>query len=221
MPARLHDHLFDASGGLIYHLRALVHRKGRWAPFHHTVADWLTAWQPQGRELLLVGPSAGYSLPAEWLARFERITALEPDPLARLLLGRRVAAGKLRFARLDCLAGETGLKDLAAAYPFAAILFCNVLGQIAAPKGRRWDELLAEHLRGHQWASYHDAVSTLVAPRQLAAQSGVDAELPAVLAKFWAGGELPLVDHDTFRLAGPAAHRYALWPISAGRWHLV
>ncbi len=71
----LTDHLLSPTGGLVYHLRALRHRRGLWAPFHRAVANWLAGWQP-GRELVIVGPSAGYALPAGFLMRFERVTAL-------------------------------------------------------------------------------------------------------------------------------------------------
>lgn len=222
-PPLLQDRYSDASGGLIYHLRALAHRTGLWAPFHAAVASWLADWQPPQRELVLVGPSAGYSLPRAWLERFTTITALEPDPLARHLLRRRVTGSALHFACLDCLATEDGLAHLAHAYPDAAILFCNIIGQIEAPHGRRWAALFDEHLGGHAWASYHDAISTRMPPVKYPPEirTAAIATLPDVLAHFWAGGELPLIDHDSFRLGGARPHRYALWQISTTRWHLV
>ena len=91
----LADHLLAPSGGLVYHLRALRHRHGLWAPFQRVVADWLAGWQPGRRELVIVGPSAGYALPAGFLRRFERVTALEPDPLARPRRGEGDAPARL------------------------------------------------------------------------------------------------------------------------------
>lgn len=226
MPAesapRLHDRLADASGGLRFHLRAWRHAR-RWAPFHAAVADWLNAWQPPREHLVLVGPSAGYDLPAGWLDGFASVTALEPDPLARGLLRRRPDATRLRFDSLDCLATADGLARLAGRFPDAAVLFCNVLGQVAAPAGRRWSALLAQHLATTPWASLHDVVSTACTPRPDAAPAAFPAATPleTVLAAFWPGGELPLVDHATFGLGGSMPHRYALWPLRPGRWHLV
>ena len=219
---RLHDHLLDPSGGLVYHLRALRHRHGRWAPFHRVLAGWLAGWQPARRELVIVGPSAGYGLPTGFLARFGRVTALEPDPLARWLLARRPDAGRLGFDRLDCLAGTDGLARLAAAHPQAAILFSNVLGQLPAPGGD-WRPLLARHLAGHAWASYHDVISTTTAPKPDCAGLGAahDGSLEDVLARFWPGGTLALTDHDTFRLGGDRPRRYAVWQLARRRWHLV
>lgn len=85
--------------------------------------------------------------------RFERVTALEPDPLARWLLARRPDAGRLSVSRLDCLTTPDGLAQLAAAHPHAAVLFSNVLGQVAAPQ-TTGASLIAQHLAGHAWASY-------------------------------------------------------------------
>ena len=218
----LSDHLLAPSGGLVYHLRALRHRHGLWAPFHRVVAGWLAGWQPARRELVIVGPSAGYALPAGFLMGFERVTALEPDPLARWLLARRPDAGRLSFSRLDCLATPDGLAHLAAAHPHAAILFSNVLGQVAAPADG-WRRLIARHLAGHAWASYHDVISTTARPKtdDGHAPAGDDLSLEATLARFWPGGTIELTDHETFRLGGEQAHHYAVWQIARRRWHLV
>jgi len=220
LPA-LRDQLLDPTGGLVYHLRAARHRRRLWAPFHAAVADWLAGWQPPRAHLAIVGPNAGYALPDGFLARFERVTALEPDPLARWLLRRRPDAARLRFDRLDCLRDADGLARLADRFPDAAILFSNVLGQVSAPAAD-WATPIARHLAGRPWASYHDAISTAVPPARSTPCSLPDAAaLPDVLARFWDGGELPLVDHATFGLGGPGPRRYAVWPIAPGRWHLV
>ena len=218
----LADHLLSPTGGLVYHLRALRHRHGLWAPFHRAVAGWLAGWQPRRRELVIVGPSAGYALPAGFLRRFERVTALEPDPLARWLLAHRPDAGRLGFSRLNCLATPDGLARLAAAHPEAAILFSNVLGQLAAP-AEDWRRLIARHLSGHAWASYHDVISTTAPPKPGSEQALTidDQSLETTLAHFWPGGTIELTDHETFRLGGERPHRYTVWQITRQRWHLV
>lgn len=219
---RLRDHLLAPSGGLVYHLRALRHRHGLWAPFHRAVAGWLAGWQPGRRELVVVGPSAGYALPAGFLMRFERVTALEPDPLARRLLARRPDAGRLAFSHLDCLTTPYGLARLAAAHPNAAILFSNVLGQVAAPAAD-WRSLIAQHLAGHAWASYHDVVSTTTRPKPGCdhAITTNDQSLETTLARLWPGGTIELTDHETFRLGGDQPHHYTVWQIARQRWQLV
>jgi hypothetical protein len=217
----LRDHLLDPSGGLVYQLRAARHRHGLWAPFHAAVADWLADWQAVRNELVIVGPNAGHALPAGFLASFETVVALEPDPLARWLLARRPDARRLRFDTLDCLVSANGLTELAGRYPQAAILFSNVLGQINAP-AERWTRLLARHLSGHVWASFHDVISTRSAPDQREGCTvTVTESLEATLARFWKGREITVFDHETFRLNDSGPFRYAPWQITGKRWHLV
>ncbi|MCB1906170.1 MAG: hypothetical protein KDH15_02275 [Rhodocyclaceae bacterium] len=206
-----------------YHLRAMCHRDRRWRPFRDTLANWFDAWRPPCRRLVLVGPSAGHTLPLAEMAGFTEIVALEPDPIARRWLAWRARSLPLRFDGRDVLGGWDPLRGLTSGFPDAAVLFCNVLGQVAPAAGGRWHERLADALRGQHWASYHDVVSTEARPLRGASPVVSDASrLEDVLARFWAGGELALVDHDTFRLAGPSQPAgYALWPLAAGRWHLI
>ena len=213
--------LLSEPGGLVYHLRALRYRRRLWQPFRETVAGWLRGWQPPCERLLLIGPSAGHTLPDTLFDGRRELVAIEPDPLARLLLRRRTA-GRIRFDPRPALDSEASLSGLADAYPDTALLFCNVLGQLEAPAGARWAQVLQRTLSGQPWASYHDVVSTTVAPRPDATPICTDARhLEAVLAHFWRGGELPLVDHQTFALNGPGSAGYALWPLMPGRFHLI
>jgi len=213
--------LYSHSGGLRYHLRAAAYRHLRWRPFRRTVAGWLNAWQPPCPRLVLVGPSAGHTLPLQLFARFELVVALEPDPLARRWLAWRARRLPLRFEALDVLGGTRPLQPLRERFPDAAILFCNLLGQIPAPNGARWQPLLAEALPDRHWASYHDVASTEVRPLRLAAPCSSAVTLEEVLGCFWHGGELPLVDHESFRLDGVGKADYAVWPLGRGRYHLI
>lgn len=213
--------LLSRSGGLVYHLRALRHARRLWSPFRQAVGDWLQAWSPPRRRLLLIGPSAGYMLCDRFLERFDEIVASEPDPLARLLLRRRLA-GRLRSADFDALGGGTPLRVLRAHRADAAVLFCNVLGQVAAPAGQSWRALLAAELGDMHWASFHDVVSTTRSPRRDCTPCrGHGESLERVLANFWPGGELPLTDHDTFDLGAGSPAGYALWSLAPGRHHLI
>ncbi len=217
----LRNQLLHPSGGLVYHLRALRHRHGLWSDFHRTVTGWLHAWQPERRQLVLVGPNAGHALPAGFLARFDDVVALEPDPLARWWLARRPDAGRLRFLALDCLARPDGFARLASTFPNAAILFSNVLGQLPAPEGN-WSGLLCRHLAEQPWASYHDVASTDRAPQRTTpvTQAG-PGDLEATLAHFWHGGTLTVSDHETFQLGGRGPFSYVPWQLAPRRWQLV
>ncbi|MFT3735858.1 MAG: hypothetical protein QM776_12670 [Rhodocyclaceae bacterium] len=227
----LRDHWLHDSGGLVWHWRALRHRRSLWAPFCNTVAGWLDAWTAPRDKLLIIGPSAGYTLNADWLRNWPEIAACEPDPLARWLLQRRMAR-TIRYERINVFArGGPGL--LAQAFPRHAILFSNVLGQ-CAPRdadAARWYAELHAALRQHHWASYHDVASSSRAPDRTEAASGLEVtSLETALAQFWQGGELEITDHGTFGLGlaepakaeSPLTERaFAVWRLRPDQHHLV
>jgi len=221
--ARLRSQVLGDAGGLRYHARALRHHRA-WAPFHAAVAGWLRGWEAAavGGDLVLVGPSAGYALPAGWLGNFRRVLALEPDPLARFLLRRRPDAGALSFSPIDALTGADGLAALAAAAPGSALLFCNVLGQVPAPPGQGWRGLLERALADRTWASFHDVFSTERPPDDPSPR-GFDRPppLPDLLGAVWTGGVLEGFTHDTYRMGGDAPHAYACWALAPRQHHLV
>jgi hypothetical protein len=219
--------LLQASGGLIYHARAWRGGRGAWAPFHRAVRAWLAAWRPASQHLVLVGPSAGYALEAAFLARFERVTVLEPDPLARWLLGRRFPNLSLDFAAAGGWVRPGGFDALARRFDRAAVLFCNLLGQTleGAPAGldrQAWLAELAPALAGRDWASWHDLASTGRPPDRFQPLALPGAEpLEGLLARFWLGGELEIVDHDCAGVAPRLPRQYAFWTLRPGRYHLV
>jgi hypothetical protein len=185
----------NPTGGLRYHLRAARYRRGLWAPFAQEVARFLAGWDPPERELLLLGPSGGYCLDLGFLRRFDVVTAVEIDPLARWILARRARAAlgdartELRWDRRDHLGPDTDgrfsiapLRALLAEHPRSAALFCNVLGQLPllgpdpdpdAPlepvegSFERWLLDLPKALEGHSWASFHDRLSGTLRPEGL------------------------------------------------------
>ncbi len=216
----LRPSLTDASGGLTYHWRALRYRGNLWKPFCAQVERWLLDWQPPQEKLLIVGPSAGYSLPARFLSRFAQVTILEPDPLARQLLARRFPALDFVYGSLDCMGSAEAPASLAAEYPDSAILFSNVIGQCLDGLPRTWASALQIALAGHSWASYHDVISTEVPPRAVDLRRfSVGVSLEEVLMGFWDGGEIFLHDHQTF--AALPVEDYAIWQILPSRYHLI
>jgi hypothetical protein len=228
--------LFGPAGGLGYHGRALRHRR-RWAPFVSALAAWLGEWRPTTDALLLVGPSAGWCLPPVLLARFARLHVLEPDPLARLLLRRRFAtlADRFRFHAGDYLEPDPArTRALAADFPGAAILFCNVLGQlpwlhpaaVETPAFSVWKADLGRALAGRPWASFHDRLSGPIAPRLDAAGETAATALDDqdLLRRFYArhtGARVELLDHGTAGLFPDHPRRFIPWEIGPGRFHLI
>lgn len=221
------SYLLHPSGSLSYHLRAWRWRHSLWAPFHAQVRCWLTDWRPDTNHLVLIGPSGGYAFSAQFLARFARISLLEPDPLARWLLRRRFP--ETAFDGQDCeyLPKTGGFARLAATYPDAAFLFCNLLGQElqGQPAGfdrAAWLAELQPALAGRPWASWHDLVSTARAPDSHPALR-LDHAIPLdeLLAQFWHGGCLEVSDHETAGLCPQAPRRFGIWHLAPGRYHLI
>lgn len=218
----LQDRWLHTSGGLVWHWRAWRHR-ARWQTFLRTTSAWMHGWQAPRDKLLIVGPSAGYTLDAGFLASWREVHALEPDPLARALLRRRFPRIRWQFDTLDICAPH-GFAALAQSYPDSAILFSNLLGQVMPREDLRWQDELRAALGHHHWASYHDVISTTRAPDRPTTNASQDnpSNLEALLERFWSGGEIELVDHASFKLGGEeAAHDWALWELRPGHYHLV
>ncbi len=218
----------DLTGGLFWHLRALVARHTLWTPFRAQLEDWLAGWAPPTRSLLLVGPSAGWSLPDSFLTRFDHLHAVDIDPAASALFGLlhggalRSAGVCLSWSRTDFFADPAGVL---AAHPEAAVLFCNVAGQrcvqvsdAAAVEAEM--VALQALLQGSAWASFHDLLSakTNVAPPAWSLSRHMGAQ--ELLASRGLGGEW--FDHLTGGLLPlHAARRILPWRFKRGRLHLI
>jgi hypothetical protein len=234
--------LFSPSGGLVYHLRALRYRGEAWAAYRAALAGWLEQCLPVGDELILVGPSAGHCLPLEQLGRFRRVLVLEPDPLARWLLRRRLPRVRLELEHRDSLLGPLlnggpGLDALLARRPRASVLFCNLLGQL------HWDlpdeqqqrfrsefqRRLLPLLASRSWASFHDRWSLelelpqaeMLPPMLRFERRPSDDELGA--AYFGTeGAPVTALDHGTAGLFPEAWPRsYFTWPLTPRALHVV
>jgi hypothetical protein len=230
--------LLTPSGGLVYHLRAARYAK-LWAPFRAELRRFLERSLPARGELFLIGPSAGHCLPHDWLRRFERLTVLEPDPLARRLLAWRAAGPRFENEPRDLLLepllrGEPGLDVVLERRPDAAVLFCNVLGQLHFALEDEQHALFQEQFRarivpalaGRPWASFHDRwsldreASTPRPALRFDAQPS-DAELGDCYFGS-SGPPVTVLDHGTSELFSAALPReYLSWQITPSALHLV
>ena len=215
------------SGGLRWHLRALRYRECH-GPFREQVASFLAAWEPDTTDLVLVGPSAGWFLPATFLTRLSRLLMMELDTSARFFFQLRHGRS-LRQAQASTtwLMGDfvTGLPEVLAARPKAAVLFCNVLGQLGLERSDYQVELAALKLRlsGRRWASFHDRFSSLgqdLRGRVAASFSSTRSMDAAMLGELGCSGEW--TDHGTEHVFPDGTlRRVAVWSITKSRVHFV
>ncbi|HSU40058.1 MAG TPA: hypothetical protein VLJ38_10830, partial [Polyangiaceae bacterium] len=71
----------NEAGGLRYHLRGARYAESLWQPFRFALAEWLYAWQPPEKKLVVVGASGGWCVQPFFYERFTDVLCLEPDPL--------------------------------------------------------------------------------------------------------------------------------------------
>lgn len=222
--------LFSLSGGLLWHLRAYRRRDG-WGPFIAAINRWLGTWHHGCEGLLLLGPSAGWCLQADFLARFSRIHAVDIDPLAPALFRRlhgldlRRSGTTMTWARGDFF---ERLDELLCAHPKHAILFPNVLGQHGLHQrepGRAESDLksLAICLQGRQWATFHDRLSgTWPTEQPIPAPFWLNTAEDAMALAARVAGRGEWVDHLTTHVLPKNCRRFFVpWRIGSGKLHWV
>ncbi len=222
--------LFDPSGGLRYHLTALLHARRLWVPHRRQVDLFLREWAPRAPQLVLIGPSGGYTLPPAFLSRFQEIFALEPDPVARLLFSRLHST---LGARLKFVPRPRALEPLIRGS--TAVLFCNVLGQLSdsitarVPEARAEMESLLRRIElVAPWASFHDRLSCETSPLGPAKSEALSstARMPAdALARHFLPGTELALEHDAEdwwpRLRENAFFRYWSWQLRPDQRHVI
>lgn len=162
--------LFGRTGGVGYHLAALVYARGLWAPFRSLISSELArriSDDPLKTHLVIIGSSGGYSLEPEFLARFGTVTAVDIDPLAGAIFRRR-AGRSVNFIRQDFFSELTRSdwdleRWLGTTEHPPLFLFSNLLGQLEYLfEGAELEEVsrgLAKAMRSSRWISYHDQLS--------------------------------------------------------------
>jgi hypothetical protein len=214
----------DITGGLRWHLRAVMGRLYLWRPFMDDLRDWLATWQPHSEKLLIVGASAGWSLPDEFLARFSRIDCIDKDELAAPLfkLVHWSLRDRVQFAKRDFFAEASAcLAD----YSDHAVLLCNLAGQrcfqLRDPKATATDlNVLRERLQFREWASFHDLLSSAQVTDLRALDLAGRASAKDIIEAFGLSGEW--YDHVTGDLLPENWQRSIIpWQFASGRLHLI
>lgn len=238
----------NEAGGLRYHLRGFRYAESLWQPFRFALAEWLYAWEPPEKRLVIVGPSAGWCVQPFFFERFREVIGLEPDPVAHVLFRRRLARAPLearpqvRFVKEDLLLSEPErLVAFLEREGDVAVLFSNIIGQLAvltgadspdAPRFAAIRSAVTRATAGRSWASFHDRVSGDVAPEvDPVVNTPTRLDDGAVVRRFYPslldaespiGPTRELLDHMTggfFPAARP--HAYFSWPLMPGVHHLI
>ncbi len=215
------------SGGLRWHLRAWRHRRIH-DPFRHDIGRFLQSWDHGSEELLVVGPSAGWFLPQSFLLRFSRLVLIDLDTSApiffRLRHGRAlrqcgVDTDWIQEDFVECL------PRLLAVSRDPAVLFCNVLGQLALERTDAEARLaeLPAMLTEHRWASFHDRFSARVPVEAPPGEQAFTSHIPMdgdMLQKLGYSGEW--CDHGTGGILPAGAVKcYLPWRIEPRRLHWI
>jgi hypothetical protein len=199
------------------------------------ISDWLLAQAMPRRQLVLIGGSAGWMLPTEWLTQFEEVHAWDIDPLAApLFRWRHGQALKREGTRLNLHTGDglAQLDEWTRNLPTAFFWFDNVLGQLrfTDPSPDAVEQRLKNFQRQLEtvaWGSVHDRMSGRHTPGTLfpmARHSEAGLAMETTEGQAWLlqmGAISPWLDHLTEGVlpkgtpvqhtAWPFKPRYAHW----------
>lgn len=238
--------LFGLSGGVGYHLAALVSRGKLWAPFRSQISAELSRILRSGSEpelsrlhLVVIGASGGYCLEPSFLASFGRVTAVDLDPLAQVIFRRRLSR-ELTFIRQDffeALEGvewnlERWLTQYAPTVPGTPLtpvfLFSNVLGQL----GYLYSDLrfkqvsrgLAQALGASpiSWLSYHDRLTVAGRARESVIRQTVRRPSEALAGDFLFGpAEVEEHELGEWIQCARGEFSYLSWRLNSARTQII
>jgi hypothetical protein len=235
--------LFNIAGGLPYHALAYRYRQRLWSDYASQVERALLDWAPQGPELVIVGPSAGWLLPHSLLQRFERVVAIEPDPLARWLLRQRFSNIQWDFDVHDYFSPygpepwRAGLQRLAERYPDQPIYFAEFLGQfiglypdaiaretagevVETPAYAAWKREFRDTFGHRQVFSSHDRLVARQPPLCGALKLANELCADELAAQLWPP-QVEVLNPLTDSLFYSGTRRIAVWQRQPGFWHAM
>ncbi|MGA0037614.1 MAG: hypothetical protein ACO3HD_04795 [Burkholderiaceae bacterium] len=222
------------TGGLGWHLKAWRYRQRLWAGYLQQTKSFLEDWSDQSlgsagvKRVIIVGASAGWSLPTGWVRAFDELVLIDPDPLAPWLFGRNHPNSERQHRQWVRQDFRRVLPDLLAAPKPTAVLFNNLLGQLRLTS-KDLDATEAQlgelktQLAGVHWASFHDRLSgdwdtAQQSAGTMVAGGSVD---NACLTKTYAKGGQWL-DHLTADVLPQTSRRWVYpWRITPDRLHVV
>ena len=158
----------NVTGGFFWHWQAW-RSQANWRPTVEALEAWL---QLQTKEkssisLVIIGASAGWMMPTNWLCQFKEVHTFDIDPLAAPLFRWRHGQNLRRSGTALTCHTQNALSDLPSLlrdHSKACIFFDNVLGQLRftdseVQSTEKYISQIVKCLKGREWGSVHDRMS--------------------------------------------------------------
>ena len=123
--------------------------------------------EKSSNSLVIIGASAGWMMPTNWLCQFKEVHTFDIDPLAAPLFRWRHGQNLRRSGTALTCHTQNALSDLPSLlrdHSKACIFFDNVLGQLRftdseVQSTEKYISQIVKCLKGREWGSVHDRMS--------------------------------------------------------------
>lgn len=236
---------WNKTGGIGYHYLALRFRHNLWQDYLNFIEEflfsirWFSPSKP--KKLLLLGPSAGYTLPTRWLKEFSEILAIDLDPLAPFLFKRIHGSLPIIWTMENFFSDSSNawridrLLGLRQSFPDHLWFFTNLIGQLPLTLKKmslheedqwfHWQQDWHQILLERSWVSLHDIFSVPFGIRSITpfSQTWQTARKEELLQNILKNSEKAVVtDHLTHGLLPLHARKeLALWRIQPHQTQII
>jgi len=158
----------NVTGGFFWHWQAW-RSQAHWLPTVEALEAWLQLQtkEKSSNSLVIIGASAGWMMPTNWLCQFKEVHTFDIDPLAAPLFRWRHGQNLRRSGTALTCHTQNALSDLPSLlsdHSKACIFFDNVLGQLRftdseVQSTEKNISQIVKCLKGREWGSVHDRMS--------------------------------------------------------------
>ena len=158
----------NVTGGFFWHWQAW-RSQANWRPTVEALEAWLQLQtkEKSSNSLVIIGASAGWMMPTNWLCQFKEVHTFDIDPLAAPLFRWRHGQNLRRSGTTLTCHTQNALSDLPSLlrdHSKACIFFDNVLGQLRftdseVQSTEKYISQIVKCLKGREWGSVHDRMS--------------------------------------------------------------
>ena len=158
----------NVTGGFFWHWQAWRFQ-ANWRPTVEALEAWLQLQtkEKSSNSLVIIGASAGWMMPTNWLCQFKEVHTFDIDPLAAPLFRWRHGQNLRRSGTALTCHTQNALSDLPSLlrdHSKACIFFDNVLGQLRftdseVQSTEKNISQIVKCLKGREWGSVHDRMS--------------------------------------------------------------